>query len=182
MANTPNNRRRRDSQHRIESAFVNMLQTKEIGEVTVSEICREAQVNRSTFYANYTDVFDLARRIGDKLAADVEELYARERETGQHDFDFLKLVQNIYDNRLFYRTYFKLELDNVRLISDYEYDVRFAAALYNNQHVDYHIQFFMAGFNAMVKKWLMEDCPFPPEEFIEILNTEYRKDFSVLFG
>lgn len=182
MVNMPNNRRRRDSQRRIESAFVNLIQSREIGQVTVSEICRDAQVNRSTFYANYTDVFDLAQRIGDKLAADVEALYAHERETGQHNFDFLKLVQNIYDNRLFYRTYFKLGLDNVQLISDYEYDVRFAELFFDNKHVDYHIQFFMAGFNAMVKKWLNEDCPFPPEEFMEILNAEYRKDFSVLFG
>lgn len=181
MVNTPNNRRRRDSQHRIESTFVEMLQSKAIDDVTVSEICRKAEVNRSTFYANYTDVFDLAQRIGDKLAADVGELYAQERETGQHNFDFLKLVQNIYDNRLFYRTYFKLGLDDAHLIGDYEYDTRFAALFFDNKHVDYHIQFFMAGFNAMVKKWLLEDCPFPPEEFMEILSTEYRKDFSGLF-
>ena len=176
--NTPNNKRRRESQRRIESAFVNLIQTKELSEIRVAEICKDANVNRSTFYANYLDVYDLADKIGEKLTEDVRELYAEEREKGYNSFDFLKIVQNIYDNRLFYRTYFKLGMDKVKLIS--EYDHHAAYKLYDNKHIDYHIEFFMAGFNAMVKKWLMEDCPFPAEEFVEIIRAEYGKDISVL--
>ena len=58
--NTKNNRRRRESIERIEKAFLELLQTKELHEITVSDICKSCELNRSTFYANYIDIFDLA--------------------------------------------------------------------------------------------------------------------------
>lgn len=57
--NTKNNRRR-ESIERIEKAFLELLQAKELHEVTVSDICKSCELNRSTFYANYIDIFDLA--------------------------------------------------------------------------------------------------------------------------
>ena len=53
--NVKNNRRRRDSQEKIERAMVELLQTREIKDITVSELIKMAGVNRSTFYANYID-------------------------------------------------------------------------------------------------------------------------------
>lgn len=47
--NTPNNKRRKNSQEKIERAFVHFLQTKEINEISVTDICKEAKLNRSTF-------------------------------------------------------------------------------------------------------------------------------------
>jgi hypothetical protein len=38
--NVKNNKRRRDSQMKIEKAFVELLQTKEIREISVSEVVR----------------------------------------------------------------------------------------------------------------------------------------------
>ena len=54
--NTKNNRRRRESVKQIESAFIELLQTKELNEITVCEICKQSKLNRSTFYDNYTDI------------------------------------------------------------------------------------------------------------------------------
>ena len=61
--NTPNNKRKRDSQERIERVFIELIQTKELNEITVSDICNKADLNRSTFYANYIDVYDLVDKI-----------------------------------------------------------------------------------------------------------------------
>ena len=56
--NTPNNKRKRESRQKIEKVFIQLLQTKELNEISVTEICKEAHLNRSTFYANYLDVYD----------------------------------------------------------------------------------------------------------------------------
>ena len=64
--NVKNNKRRRQSQEKIEKAFIELLQTKELMQITVSEICSKTSLNRSTFYANYVDVFDLADKISGK--------------------------------------------------------------------------------------------------------------------
>jgi len=42
---------------------VNMLLERDVSEITVSDICKAADVNRSTFYANYQDIYDLVEKI-----------------------------------------------------------------------------------------------------------------------
>ena len=65
--NTKNNKRRQDSQDRIETAFMELLKVKDLNKITVAEICKLAPCNRSTFYANFLDVFDLADTVRRKL-------------------------------------------------------------------------------------------------------------------
>ena len=63
--NTPNNRRRRESVEKIERVFVDLLQMRELGDIRVSDICKQAGLNRTTFYANFADVYALADSIRD---------------------------------------------------------------------------------------------------------------------
>lgn len=54
--NTPNNKRKKESMERIEKVFIELLQTKALDKISVSDICKHAGLNRTTFYANYTDI------------------------------------------------------------------------------------------------------------------------------
>ena len=110
--NTKNNRRRRESVARIEKAFMELLQTSELSEITVSEICKMSGLNRSTFYANFVDIYDLADKVREHLEEAVSQLYEAEIVHGVNSNDYLKLFHHIRDNQLFYRTYFKLGYDN----------------------------------------------------------------------
>ena len=76
--NTPNNKRKKESRERIEKVFIELLQTKEVNKISVSDICKKAGLNRTTFYANYTDIYGLADAIRDKLENDVSDLYKEE--------------------------------------------------------------------------------------------------------
>jgi len=61
--NTPNNKKRKNSQEKIEKTFLQLIQKKNIDEISISMICKMANLNRSTFYANYIDIYDLAEKI-----------------------------------------------------------------------------------------------------------------------
>ena len=41
--NTINNKRKKDSNEKIQKIFIELIQTKEINEITVSEICKKAK-------------------------------------------------------------------------------------------------------------------------------------------
>lgn len=69
--NTKNNRRRRESVEKIERVFIELLQTKEINEIRVSDICKRCGLNRSTFYANFIDIYDLADKVREHLEREV---------------------------------------------------------------------------------------------------------------
>lgn len=73
--NTHNNKRKKESIAQIEKVFINLIQNKELNEISVSEICKLAGLNRTTFYANYPDIYGLADSIRDKLENSLSELY-----------------------------------------------------------------------------------------------------------
>lgn len=47
----------------IREAFIDSLDEKEINKITVSEICKKADINRATFYRYYIDIYDLLDNI-----------------------------------------------------------------------------------------------------------------------
>lgn len=169
--NTKNNKRRRQSREKIEKVFIEMLQTKELQQISVSDICKAAKLNRSTFYANYLDIYDLADKISEQLVEQVKELYIDEQQEKFNSNDYLRLFRHIKENQLFYKTFFKLGYDNnVEML----YDSNLAQQHFNNKFIDYHIEFFKSGFNAIVKKWLERGCIETPEGMEEIIKSEYQ--------
>lgn len=169
--NTKNNKRRKESQEKLEKTFIEMLQTRQIKEITVSDLIKAAGLNRSTFYANYLDIFDLADKTREKLEREFSNLFA--------DYDYFndrggarKMFQHIKENQLFYQTYFKLCYDDKHLIS--VYDPKRAEQEHISENLKYHIEFFRNGLNAIIKLWLADGCKESPEEMAEVLKQEYR--------
>lgn len=170
--NTPNNRRRKESIEKMEKVFINLLQTKELDEISVSDICKKAGLNRTTFYANYDSIYSMADSIRSKLEDNIQELYKEEIEEGYNSNDYMKLFRHIKDNQIFYKTYFKLGYDNnYRII---KYDTALAKEHFDNKFIEYHMEFFRAGITKIIKMWLYSGCKETPEEMMEILNSEYR--------
>lgn len=170
--NTKNNRRRRTSVERIEKVFIELLQTKELHEITVSDICKRCELNRSTFYANFVDIYELADKVRVYLEGEVNRLYEAEETQKFNNNDYLRLFRHIKENQLFYRTYFKLGYDNQFQLK--YYDIHQAERHFDNRHIEYHIEFFRNGFNAIVKMWLAGGCKETPEEMDEIIRREYQ--------
>ena len=170
--NIKNNRRRRESVRRIEKTFIELLQTKELHEITVSDICKRCELNRSTFYANYIDIYDLADKVRANLEEEVNQLYKAEKTLKFNNNDYLKLFRHIKDNQLLYQTYFKLGYDNQFKLE--QYDTNLARQHFGNRYIEYHVEFFRSGFNAIVKMWLAGGCRETPEEMEQIIRSEYR--------
>lgn len=169
--NTPNNKRRKKSQESIKLVFIHLIQNKELKDISVTDICEKANLNRSTFYANYLDVYDLAEKIIEELEQEIMELYSEEVESHRSSNDFLKLFYHIKENQLFFTTYFKISSG---IETKMGYDLEIAKLFYNDNNIDYHIEFFAGGFNAIIKKWLNEGCKKTPEEINQILIDEYK--------
>ncbi len=168
--NTKNNKRRQATRESIEKTFIELLQTREISQITVSDICKITGYNRTTFYANYLDIYDLADKIRDRLEAEVNELYENELFYNCGN-DYLKLFQHIKENQIFYITYFKLGYDSkhtVDLGSISQQQTGFPA-----DNLDYHIEFHKAGLNAIIKKWLSSGCDKSPDTMVKIIQDEY---------
>lgn len=170
--NTPNNKRKKESIDRIEKVFIELLQVKELEKISVSEICKQAKLNRTTFYSSYTDIYGLADTIRDKLENELCNLYKEEYMQGFNSHDYLKLFRHIKENQLFYQTYFKLGYDNNYKIISYDSDL--AKEFFPNGFINYHMEFFKAGITQIIKMWIKNDCKENPEDMFEIIKSEYQ--------
>ena len=169
--NTPNNKRKKSSIDKIEKTFLQLIQKKNINEISVSTICELSGLNRSTFYANYIDIYDLAEKVKIQMSKDFGDYQISQNSKPDAD-GYLTMFKYIKENQIFFKTYFKLEsiCPDVPL----QYHTELAEKYYDNKHIDYHIEFFRAGLNAVIKKWLNNGCKETPEEINNIFISEYK--------
>jgi len=170
--NTPNNKRKKASKEKIEKTFLQLIQTKDIEQISIADICKKCGLNRSTFYANYIDIYDLVEKVQTRMADEFAKFQMAHN--SKHDPNgYLNLFKHIKENQIFFKTYFKLESISISPIL--QHNVEMAQKYYDNKYIDYHIEFFRAGLNAIIKKWLNSGCKETPEEMVKILTSEYRK-------
>ena len=50
------------------------MQTKSIKEITVKELVDEVDINRSTFYLHYTDIYQMLESIEDELEGEINQI------------------------------------------------------------------------------------------------------------
>lgn len=173
--NTKNNRRKQASVEKIQQTFMLFLQDRELTQISVSDICKAAGINRSTFYANFADIYALADHIFDQLEQDVYHLLILQSGWQQSPEDFLKLFSHIRDNQALYRLYFRLGYDRTET---YWREVTDLQKKLDHQNLEYHVTFFRCGFNAIVKRWLEKGCRETPEQMCQILLNEYSDRFG----
>ncbi|MCM1395846.1 MAG: TetR/AcrR family transcriptional regulator, partial [Corallococcus sp.] len=55
---------------KMRKALLTLIERKSFKDITISEICSVAKVNRTTFYLHYNNVLDLLTEISDSLVRD----------------------------------------------------------------------------------------------------------------
>ena len=169
--NIPNNKKRKSSVEKIEKTFLQLIQKKNIEDISVSTICELANLNRSTFYANYIDIYDLAIKVQENMEVEFAN-FQLSNNSKQDPSGYLNMFKHIKDNQIFFKTYFKLE--EISKNTPTQYRIELAERYYDNKFIDYHIEFFRAGLNAVIKKWINGGCKETPEEINEIIISEYK--------
>ena len=55
----------------IYNAFIEIRSRKDLEKITVKELCEKAQINKSTFYVYYEDIYDLSDKIENEIVTSV---------------------------------------------------------------------------------------------------------------
>mgnify|MGYP000009493868 CR=1 FL=1 len=70
-AKIKNDRRIRRTRAAIQSAFLKLIFEKDLNRITIKELCERADINKSTFYLHYQDIYDLEARFREELSEKV---------------------------------------------------------------------------------------------------------------
>lgn len=78
----------------IKIAFSDLLLEKNFKDITVQNICDEALIGRSTFYAHFSDKYDLLNKMAEEVSEDFKE-HIEMRFNSDNSSDFAEIVGNM---------------------------------------------------------------------------------------
>lgn len=171
--NTPNNKRKKESQNKIESVFLELAKTHDLDSISVTTICSLAKINRCTFYANYIDMNDLIDKVKMTMFKMMMESYDDTLEASINNHNYLPLFKSIYNNQELYKLLYKLGYDYQDYANEELERIMYQKYYSDDKNRKYHQAFFSAGFKALVKLWLENDCKESPEVINNVLVSEY---------
>ena len=173
---------------KMDKALITLLGEKSFEHITVSEICKKAGVNRSTFYLHYENTVDLlnesARFLLDDFVAyfniDTKSITRKIRESTLDELNFISdeylhpYLLYIKENRLVFSTVllhadsfgfneiFKILYENVFNPVLERFDYPFTDR-------KYAMMFYLNGITAVVTEWLKDGCEKTIDEVSRII-------------
>ncbi len=172
---------------KMDQALLTLLEKKDFEYITIKEVCKEAKVNRSTFYLHYENIMDLVQETVESMNKQFLGYFK------QNDFidkiqtskiDELYLIDDHYLNpylnyikdnkKLFKITLAKTETLNLNKSYQQLYlhilDPIMNRYQINQKERKYIVAFYINGIMAIIKEWLKEDCKESQEEILELIK------------
>ncbi len=162
---------------KMDKAMLKLLETKDFLDISVSEICREANVNRSTFYDHYLNTSDLLKETQKEIMKDFTLYF------NNYSIEFPDFSKNNSEEFLFispkylipyleyvkkHKKLFKTYLSNLSTFNvDEAYGDLFEYVLKpvfirmgvdNDLIMNYMSKFYLSGITAIVNEWINRDC------------------------
>lgn len=183
---------------RMDAALMTLLSRKAFGEITVTDVCREAEVNRSTFYAHYENTHDLLKEthantmrifLRPFLKVEKEGQQGRGADAAGEALDMDRIDANIAtpeylmpylefvkENRKLYRIYLE-HLADFTDDSQYRWMIEkiIVAGFQKNGYtsdraIRYVSSFYVNGITAVVQEWLERDCQDEVQYIYDIIH------------
>ena len=158
----------------IQKSFLNILENKNITEVTVADIVKDADIARSTFYLHYADVYDLYEQIVIELMDELIDRFDKLYPKGPAASNFMQLINYIVEQKELFYLLVKKNSEN-KLIDNLT-DIFTNRVLTiekidkNNKKEYYEVLFTVTGAISLFINWLMKDREMKPSELSNILN------------
>ncbi len=197
MTKQTEDRRTRYSKRMIRESLYELMKEKPINKISVTEICKKADVNRSTFYSYYTDIYDLHQKITEEFFSVQKSVIKHIREALRNKTALSEFTYDDFHEIIYY--YLKTVQSNTDL-----YKFIFNQNANNSVHanfakITYHtikdvlnplieenraeelrkaFTFVAGGTTALIMTWVEKDCDISAEILSEHIAKYYYGTFK----
>lgn len=179
MAGKREDRRVRITKRAIRESLVELMQQYPISKISVKMICEGADINRSTFYAHYTDQYDLLHQVQQEVFDGFTDQILRSPLTTQSELTVPILVQILKyarDNAALFKALLGESEDNgfrtalmgiaqEKSLQEIQEDKRLEPRI-----AAYLETFAISGYVSIIRKWLEDGCVDEPEPLAELMT------------
>ena len=168
-------------------ALKELLKTQPFEKVTVSSICEQANMKRTSFYYHFLDKYDLVNWIFDteyeaflKEAFSVESLEPKGVPKGVTIWDLIRsTAEYFYQHAAFYQNIVSFTGQNSFLDHFRELLAPLLQEMLRDYHKDstameFHINFHSDAILAALVRWLNDPKRVPPDTLIKLLQSCIR--------
>jgi AcrR family transcriptional regulator len=180
MPGVKGNRRILYTKNIIKESLIELLKDKEIHQVTVTDICKKADVNRGTFYSHYKDAFDLLQSMEDELFNQVIVYLTETPVEDYTDILLIKVFELIAENKELCKVLFCKQndskiLDRILYVANKaNLDKIINTPGFTDAYLNYLLKYAIGGIIAVVQTWLENDLVESPRELLAIINNINR--------
>ena len=177
-------RRVRRTKKLLTQALTQLLQEKQINEITVKELTDLADMNRGTFYLYYRDIFDMLEKIEDGLFEALDEivsLHEHDDMSQQTKPILLDLFRFIEENQEICRVLLSPHGDMSFLHRLNQVVREKCLQMWPNEEekkeiaFEYHYSFVVYGCVGVFRAWLNSSCQEPAEKMAEMADAMIRR-------
>lgn len=172
-------RRKKYTRMVLNESLIQLLEKKDITRITVTELCKDADVNRSTYYAHYTDPFDQLIRLKTELLNDLTEYAQRidTRQLGLQEQKYLVLkaiLQYIDTKRHIFRILltkngdYQLQQEILTILGEKAFSI--ASTNRNAEDREYLLLFVTNGCFGMFHHWLLSEHPISADQLARMMS------------
>jgi AcrR family transcriptional regulator len=176
-------RRKKYTRMVLKDSLLKLLKEKPLSSITVKEICGIADVNRSTFYAHYTDQYALLTQIENELIDDLKR-YLSELNVQEED-EAIHMAERLL-------TYFATKHEECQILLNESGDSSFHKKVmdvaqgfimkswmevydFDKEKLAYISSFIVSGSVQVIKMWMENGMTQSPREMAQLINTLVNK-------
>ena len=170
------NRKRSYSRMVIRQALLDILKATPLSKVTVTDICKRADVNRTTFYANYEDIYDLLRSIVQELHDEIQQVLVQYKRIDGLAY-YNALLDTIRDNwDVCYAALRISDQEYEEIGVDFRYRSIMEAGVRRSSQADPVIgelifDYVLSGTQSIISNWMEGGMQTPSHVIAEVLYT-----------
>lgn len=174
----------------LRNALIGLMQSTPISKISVKMLCDSADINRSTFYAHFTDPHDLLQRLEQEVLANLNQYIVDHISSGQAE-SALPILRQVLEYAQKNADLFKVLLGGN---SDAEFKTsivelaqqKIIAQLKDNQNFDertsHYLQcFILGGALNIMQSWLEDGMQETPEQMAELTSKLLLQGISSFF-
>jgi len=171
-------RRVKRSRRALKDALIELMKRKDVSKISIKELCELADVNRSTFYANYDDIHELLKAVHfellDKISEPLDPKWWEKHE-GDEDEAFLRFQQtfcSIIENKNYYLLFTNNNINNIFEVNVFQYYKEQQKIDEQNEYQNFLFTYHTMGYLATVHNWIRGGCQMSCEELAKLLWEE----------
>lgn len=173
--NTKNNKRFYETEIRMESAMLEIMKSTEFEKITVKKICEKANVNRSTFYAHFIDIYDMIDKMEMELSKELLNQYIEDKSEFLSEQSLIPFLNHIKKHQHFYkinlqtRKEFPIKRGFDRLWEIIK-NICYEKGISSDEEIMYYLIYFQSGLTMALKHWLDNGCKEDEIELAKIIK------------